>query len=34
MELAMKAVVERNRDIGLRHFGIEVKHNKEEVLII
>jgi hypothetical protein len=34
MELGKKAVVERNRDIGLRHFGIKVKQNKEEIRII
>jgi hypothetical protein len=31
MELSKKAVVERNGDIGLHRFGIEVKHNGEEI---
>jgi hypothetical protein len=34
MELGEKAVFERNGDIGLRHFGIEVKHSKGEIRII
>jgi hypothetical protein len=34
MELSKKAVVQRNADVGLRHFGIEAKQNEEEIRII